>query len=418
MITATRRAPLIAGFFDPAWYAARYPEILAAGRDPLQHFMEQGAASGMNPNRWFDGDWYKAYYCHVVREPMTALDHYLRTGARELRNPHPRFDAAWYVAQHPDAADNPMIYHLTVGEAQGWPTEPPLRIERQTGGRTRARVGIGIITFNRKDLLRQTIQRVRKFTRRPGVDFLVADDGSTDGTPAMLHDLDVPFVTGVNMGIAWNKNRALYLLGRVRGCDAVILLEDDTMPNASGWEDAWIDATLRWGHVSYAGKRVTPPNATGSGTPADPFIGVPVSAECCGYSAETLQWGGYFDTLFKGYGAEHIEHSRRLVRYGYGGVLLSDESGGQHVRFAMIRSGLEIHPSASFLDQAQIARNREILNEIQAQDHYRLPWRNMTELKQFRAEIESAAGARPDGFALHRSRRSGGGWHSLFRFGT
>ena len=33
-------------------------------------------------------------------------------GAAELRNPHPRFDAAYYVDQHPEAAANPLLYHL------------------------------------------------------------------------------------------------------------------------------------------------------------------------------------------------------------------------------------------------------------------------------------------------------------------
>ena len=38
-----------------------------------------------------------------------------RVGATELRNPHPRFDAAWYVDQHPEAAGNPLLYHLLFG---------------------------------------------------------------------------------------------------------------------------------------------------------------------------------------------------------------------------------------------------------------------------------------------------------------
>ena len=85
---------------------------------------------------------------------------------------------------------------------------------------------------------------MRQYTRRTDVDFVVADDGSTDGSVAMLREQDVPVVTGVNMGVAWNKNRALYLLAQVRGCVAVILLEDDTMPDRTGWEDAWISAAL------------------------------------------------------------------------------------------------------------------------------------------------------------------------------
>ena len=43
-------------------------------------------------------------------------------------------------------------------------------------------------------------------------------------------------VTGRNMGIAWNKNRALFLLGAIAQCDVVILLEDDSFPTSDGWD--------------------------------------------------------------------------------------------------------------------------------------------------------------------------------------
>ena len=43
------------------------------------------------------------------------------------------------------------------------------------------RVGIGIITCNRKDVLLETLARVRAHTQSPCV-LAVADDGSDDGT--------------------------------------------------------------------------------------------------------------------------------------------------------------------------------------------------------------------------------------------
>ena len=95
-------------------------------------------------------------------------------------------------------------------------------------------VGIGIVTYNRKDILNDTIDRVRAFTRQPDAALVVADDGSTDGTLAMLRDKQVPVITGVNMGIAWNKNRALFLLSHMLDCETVILLEDDTSRPAPG----------------------------------------------------------------------------------------------------------------------------------------------------------------------------------------
>jgi hypothetical protein len=50
----------------------------------------------------------------------------------------------------------------------------------------------------------------------------------------------VPIITGVNMGIAWNKNRALFLLSHVLGSEITILPENDTQPNRARWEAEWI----------------------------------------------------------------------------------------------------------------------------------------------------------------------------------
>lgn len=271
------------------------------------------------------------------------------------------------------------------------------------GRATLERVGIGIITYNRRDLLQETIARVRKYTCRDDTDLVVADDGSTDGTVAMLRHDDVPVVTGVNMGIAWNKNRALYLLAQIRRCEVVLLLEDDTLPNRTGWERDWIEATSRMGHVNFAGDWLDKAGFVGGdGTADDPIMGRQITAQCAGYSREALDWAGYFDSRFRGYGHEHVEHSRRLVRCGYGGT--ERWTGGEEeVLYAMIKCDFDLRPAASTLDAEQVACNLTTAHAIMSDHNYRAPWRNLSELRQFRAEIRSAVETRPQGFALHPS---------------
>ena len=57
-------------------------------------------------------------------------------------------------------------------------------------------VGIGIVTYNRRAILSDTIDQVRAFTRQPNAALVVADDGSSDGTLGMLRDNKVPVITG------------------------------------------------------------------------------------------------------------------------------------------------------------------------------------------------------------------------------
>jgi glycosyltransferase involved in cell wall biosynthesis len=261
-------------------------------------------------------------------------------------------------------------------------------------------VGIAIITYNRKPILSPTIECVQAFTRHPDAALVIADDGSTDGTQEMLREKRVPFVTGLNMGIAWNKNRALYLLGHMLCCETVILLEDDTQPNSAGWEEEWIRAAKRWGHVNLAGDWMPEKkDQTGSGTADDPIRSSDVTAQCSAFSREALGYGGYFDPRFKGYGHEHVEHSRRLIRAGYGGTDTRVD-GEEKVRFASIKSHLAVAPCQGHRNEEQMQRNNLLAQQAMSEDHFRAPWLNDPMLRQFRAEIESAMREGPERFRL------------------
>ena len=110
----------IAVIVDAAWYARRYGDVLE--QDALRHFIAHGMAEGRDPNRWFDGAWYRQEYPDTAE--VLPLLHYLQTGAAELRDPHPRFDAGWYASKHPEGRGNPLLFHLKIGAAAQWPTEP------------------------------------------------------------------------------------------------------------------------------------------------------------------------------------------------------------------------------------------------------------------------------------------------------
>lgn len=260
-------------------------------------------------------------------------------------------------------------------------------------------VGIGLVTFNRRDLLHDTIERVRTHTMHPRTSLVVADDGSTDGTQEMLHQMGVPFVTGRNAGVAWNKNRALFLLADLVGCDLVILLEDDTRPSRPGWEAPWIEVGLREGHVNLALDHFKEQFIYGSGTAADPIRSRFVTAQCTAFSRDALRYGGYFDSRYKGYGHQHVEHSIRLARTGYGG---GDEmvEGSMQLLFTLIYGELEVHAAESYKSEEEMDRNLHLTQTLVGDENYRAPWRNDAELRQFRGEMTAAQARHPEGFAL------------------
>jgi glycosyltransferase involved in cell wall biosynthesis len=247
------------------------------------------------------------------------------------------------------------------------------------------RVGVGIITCNRKDVLTETLARLQAHTTTPCI-VVVADDGSQDGTAEFVRSQNIALVTGKNMGIAWNKNRALFMLSAIGQCDVILLLEDDSFPTQDGWEKQWILATQRWGHVNFAGDWFGDSFLKGTGTVDDPIVSKDITAQCSGFSRSAVQYGGYFDSRFRGYGFEHLEHSRRLVRLGYGGSF-EDIDGEIMPIFKLLKGGIQVSSPPSFSNRADRDRNKLLCQELLFDETYRMPWRNDTELAQFRSEM-------------------------------
>ena len=263
------------------------------------------------------------------------------------------------------------------------------------------RVGIGIITYNRSQVVAETVEAVRRMTARSDVDLVVADDGSTDDTRDVLARMNVAVISGKNMGIAWNKNRALFVLSRVLDCQTVILLEDDVRPQFFGWEAPWVTAAERWGHANWAAPWMKQYFEEGTGVPEMPYASSAITAQCASFSREALIYGGFFDSRFRGFGHEHVEHTRRLVRVGYGGTDTRVD-GKERVRYRLIESPLTVIRAGSFLNEEEVARNVKIAHQAMAETTYRAPWSNEEEMRQMRAEVERMQAAVKDGYALNR----------------
>jgi len=233
----------LAIILDPEWYLRRYPDVSAAGLDPLRHFSAHGAAERRDPNPWFDSAWYGSHYSDVGSSGIDPLLHYLRSGAAELRNPHPRFDAAWYVDQHPEAAGNPLVFHLRIGSARGYKTEKPIEIASYLPSTSpapkppiRTPVDIIIPVYRGLEQTRRCIESVLADTERPAGRIIVVDDKSPERSlPVWLDRLAKK--TGIvvvhnrrNLGFVASVNRGMDEAG---DHDVVLLNSDTEVP--TGW---------------------------------------------------------------------------------------------------------------------------------------------------------------------------------------
>jgi glycosyltransferase involved in cell wall biosynthesis len=132
-------------YFDGAWYALTYPDVVAAGYQPSVHYVRYGFTQRRQPGPYFDAVWYCDAYEDVVANGENPLLHYIHFGEAEGRrkrsiptemmseNFHEQqlsernlqiiqnsslFDADWYLNQYPDVAQSesePIKHFLLFG---------------------------------------------------------------------------------------------------------------------------------------------------------------------------------------------------------------------------------------------------------------------------------------------------------------
>jgi glycosyltransferase involved in cell wall biosynthesis len=81
-----REKELVGGslFFDGAWYLTQYPDVAAAGVDPLEHYMDMGWREQRDPGPRFNAARYLELRSDVAAAGVNPLLHFLRHGIAEL----------------------------------------------------------------------------------------------------------------------------------------------------------------------------------------------------------------------------------------------------------------------------------------------------------------------------------------------
>jgi GT2 family glycosyltransferase/glycosyltransferase involved in cell wall biosynthesis len=233
---------LLSLVFDPAFYVARYPDVVKAGLVPLDHYIKWGIGENRDPNPWFDSAWYSRRYPDSTMTGHFPLFHYLNVGMAKGYDPHPSFDTEWYVAQHPMTAGRALLYHLRVGRHQGWTTKKSLEIEDYLPVSVPPpsielnQVAVVIPVYRGLQQTRRCLESVLSDIDRPDGQIIVIDDCSPD--PELSQWLDslanarriVLERNKRNLGFVASVNRGMTLAQRQ---DVVLLNSDTEVP--SGW---------------------------------------------------------------------------------------------------------------------------------------------------------------------------------------
>lgn len=117
--------------FDADWYLSVYPDVSAAGCDPLEHYLSHGKADDRFCchaellNTLFDACLYLEAYPDVASAAIDPLEHYMTQGKAEgrvgARLSLSLFDPEWYLKRNPDVASagvDPLEHYMKEGRAQ------------------------------------------------------------------------------------------------------------------------------------------------------------------------------------------------------------------------------------------------------------------------------------------------------------
>ena len=101
--------------FDRKFYLRSNPDVMAAGLDPVRHYLKHGVRELRQPHPLFDPAHYLGC-CPDARSAENPLLHFLLAG-ETCPATHPLFDCEAYRSAHPGAG-NPLLDYLSAGRQE------------------------------------------------------------------------------------------------------------------------------------------------------------------------------------------------------------------------------------------------------------------------------------------------------------
>jgi CDP-glycerol glycerophosphotransferase len=140
--------------FDRDYYLNKNPDVAASGMDPIEHYVQYGAAEGRDPSAWFSTTFYLTSNADVKAAQVNPLRHFIEFGESEGRAALPQvlgegkkststgghkaseprrgahaiiraselFDESYYLACYPEVARarlDPLDHYISLGASEG-----------------------------------------------------------------------------------------------------------------------------------------------------------------------------------------------------------------------------------------------------------------------------------------------------------
>jgi glycosyltransferase involved in cell wall biosynthesis len=259
------------------------------------------------------------------------------------------------------------------------------------------RIAIGVITYNalhKRDKtgedvgLTGCLNAIHRFTDEP-FDLIVCDDGSIDGTKDWCKANAIPCVSGANGGPAANKNRALAYMMECTAADVFLLLEVDTQPTMTGWQRVWAQAARKYSHVNwynFQGHAETYEAEAGDGSAESAWFVRCFSAQVTATTRESIERVGYIDPRFRGYGAEHVEWTRRMAK------VYRESWDCPPLTFPVLNHGTYADYTHGGFDPYQDKQNHILMRLMDNDPVYKSFARTQDEATRLKGELLEAAG--------------------------
>ncbi|NJC88673.1 MAG: glycosyltransferase [Desulfuromonas sp.] len=207
------------GLFAADWYLARYPDVAAAGIDPLTHYLQHGADEGRDPGPGFSTNGYRVrYHEELAISGLNPLLHYLQLGRADGCDASPLFkrnyrNMAGYLKY---ALLNPLVPAPFTGvEKECFALMDKVGewlCRKQAEAQRPPLISVIMPVYNRAGVVGAAIQSVLNQSYRH-FELIVVDDGSLDESVEVVRSFADTRIRLLEIaerkGVSFARNRGL-----------------------------------------------------------------------------------------------------------------------------------------------------------------------------------------------------------------